>query len=92
MEFELASALDIQGSMLPRRQIIANYCSFKSNGGYRGPYCGYTGPAVAKADDTPTSDMGLDDCSGRLAGCKLRQWPDGVLNFGGFPAAGLVRV
>lgn len=91
VQFELASAFDLNGVMLPRRQIIANYCAWKSIGGYRGPYCGYTGPAVAKADDTPTTLLAEDDCGGRLASCKLRDWPDDVLNFGGFPAAGLMR-
>lgn len=91
VQFELASAFDLQNVRLPRRQIISNYCTWKSVGGYRGPYCGYTGIPVAKDDGTPTSDPGLDNCGGKLSDCKLRQWPDGVLNFGGFPAAGLMR-
>jgi lambda family phage minor tail protein L len=89
--FELVSAFDLGGVQLPRRQIIANYCTWKSVGGYRGEYCGYTGPAVAKEDGTPTSDMNLDRCGGKLSDCRLRQWPDKVMNFGGFPAAGLMR-
>lgn len=91
VEFELASAMDLNGVQLPRRQIIANHCPFVAMGGYRGPYCGYAGPPVAKRDDTPTTDPAEDDCGGKLSSCKLRQWPDGVLNFGGFPAAGLMR-
>ncbi len=91
VQFELASALDMNGVRLPRRQIIANYCSSLSNGGYRGPYCGYTGIAVAMADGTPTSDMDLDRCGGKLSDCRLRVWPADVINFGGFPAAGLIR-
>ena len=91
VEFELASPLDLNGVQLPRRQIVANYCSWKSIGGYRGPYCGYTGVPVADKDDNPTNNPALDDCSGRLSSCRLRQWPGGVLNFGGFPAAGLMR-
>lgn len=87
VEFELSSALDFQGVKLPRRQIIANYCSFV----YRGPFCGYTGPPVADVLDVPTSDPLLDRCGKRLGSCKLRIWPDGILNFGGYPAAGLVR-
>lgn len=87
VEFELASALDLNGVKLPRRQIIANHCPFE----YRGPYCNYTGPAVADASDAPVSDMALDRCGKRLSSCKLRQWPDNILNYGGFPAAGLVR-
>lgn len=89
VEFELSSALDFNGVKLPRRQIIANQCIAAS--AYRGPLCNYTGPPVADELDQPTSNPLLDKCGGRLASCKLRQWPDGVLNFVGFPAAGLVR-
>lgn len=87
VEFELSSALDFNGVKLPRRQIIANQCPFA----YRGPLCNYTGPPVADELDQPTDNPSLDKCGRRLASCKLRQWPDDTLNFGGFPAAGLVR-
>ena len=87
VEFELSSALDFQGVKLPRRQIIANQCPFE----YRGPLCNYTGPPVADEYDVPTTDPGLDRCGKRIGSCKLREWPDDVLNYGGFPAAGLVR-
>jgi hypothetical protein len=90
--FELASAMDLAGVQLPRRQIIQNYCLWMTIGGYRGTYCGYTGAPVAKADGTPTTDPLLDKCGGKLSDCKLRIWPDNILNFGGYPAAGLVRV
>ncbi len=89
--FELASPLDVVGVMLPRRQIIATHCAWIADGGYRGPNCGYTGPAVAKADDTPTAVLAEDKCGGRLSSCRLRQWPGGELAFGGFPGAGVVR-
>lgn len=91
VSFELVSAFDLEGVKLPRRQVIANYCTWKSVGGYRGVYCGYTGVPVAEADGTPTTDPGKDSCGGKLSDCRLRQWPDKVLNFGGFPAAGLMR-
>ena len=87
VEFELSSALDFQNIRLPRRQIIANQCPWV----YRGPYCGYTGPAVADILDQPTSDPLLDNCGKRYQSCKLRIWPDGILNYGGFLAAGLIR-
>lgn len=87
VEFELSSCLDFNGVLLPRRQIIANNCPFE----YRGPGCAYIGPPVATAMDLPTSNPLLDRCGKRLGSCKLREWPDAVLNFGGFPAAGLVR-
>lgn len=85
--FELASALDFGDIKLPRRQIIANQCPYV----YRGPLCNYVGAPVATALDVPTVNALLDKCSRKLTGCKLRQWPDGVLNFGGFPAADLTR-
>lgn len=89
VEFELSTAMDFNGQRLPARQIIADHCP--AQWVYRGVNCGYTGPPVADANDNPTTDMALDRCGKRLSSCKLRQWPDGVLNFGGFPASGLVR-
>lgn len=87
VEFELSSVLNFQGIMLPRRPIIADYCP----AAYRGPLCGYTGAPVADAQDNPTSDPDLDRCGKKLSSCRLREWPDDVLNFTGFPAAGLIR-
>ena len=89
VEFELSSALDFGNVQLPRRQIIANQCP--AQWVYRGANCGYTGPPVADIEDNPTSDPLLDNCGKRLASCRLRLWPDGILNYGGFAAAGLVR-
>ncbi len=89
--YDLASPLDVAGVMLPRRQVIANGCWWLADGGYRGPNCGYTGPPVAKADDTPTTVLAEDVCGGRLSSCRLRQWPGGELPFGGFPGVGVLR-
>jgi lambda family phage minor tail protein L len=91
VEFELATAADLNGEQLPGRQILAGNCSWIIRGGYRGPYCGYNGPPVADINDQPTSDPSLDVCGGRLASCKLRFGENQPLNFGGFPAAGLLR-
>lgn len=88
VDFELASALNFQGVQLPGRQIIANQCTVE----YRGPLCNYTGPPVADILDVPTSDPAADRCGKRLRSCKMRLWPDDVLNFMGFPAADLVRL
>jgi lambda family phage minor tail protein L len=87
IEWELASAFDIQGVMLPRRQVIQNCCAWV----YRSSECGYAGGPVADAMDVPTSNAGLDKCSKRLNGCKLRFGANGVLPYGGFPGVGLVR-
>jgi lambda family phage minor tail protein L len=86
-EFELASPMDLAGVMLPRRQVVQGFCPWA----YRGPDCGYTGAAVARADDSATTNMGEDDCGKRLSSCKLRQWPNRELAFGGFPGVGVLR-
>jgi len=91
VEFELTTAIDLNGEQLPRRQIVAGLCGWVTIGGYRGPYCGYTGPAVADADDNPTDDPSRDQCGGRVRSCKLRFGENSELPYGGFPAAGLLR-
>jgi lambda family phage minor tail protein L len=86
VEFELAAAFDVQGVRLPRRQFIQNVCSW----GYRSAECGFTGGAVAKADDTATTDIALDSCGKRPSSCKLRFGIYNPLPFGGFEGVGLV--
>lgn len=87
VEFELASTLDLQGILLPRRIVAQNTCAWT----YRGAECGYTGGPVAKSDDTFTADATLDICGKRVASCKLRFGANAALPFGGFPAVGLIR-
>lgn len=86
VEFELCSPIDLQGVMIPRRQVINNLCTWR----YRGEECGYTGGAVADANNKPTNDITKDKCSLRLSGCKMRFGEHGELPFGGFPASGLL--
>lgn len=88
--FELISLIEHANQQFPGRQILADSCGAIRRGGYRGFACGYTGPPVADINDNPTDDPALDRCPGRLGSCKKRLWPDGVLNFNGFPAAGQV--
>lgn len=87
VEFELASAFDLAGVRLPRRQFVQNVCPWR----YRGAECGYTGGPVADEKDQPTSDPAKDRCGKRLASCKLRFGQYSELPFGGFPAVGLIR-
>lgn len=91
VQFELASAADLNGASVPGRQIIANACTWILRGGYRGPYCGYNGPPVADINDNPTSDPSLDVCGGRVGSCKLRWGENEPLTYGSFPAASLIR-
>lgn len=88
VEFELSSAMDLQGVTIPRRQVISNLCAFK----YRGEECGYTGGAVATNQDQPTTDPLQDDCSKTVPGCKFRFGERGELPFGGFIGSSLVKV
>jgi lambda family phage minor tail protein L len=87
VEFELASAFDLQGVKLPRRQIIQNICPWK----YRGAECGYTGSSFFDANDIPVGSIAQDACGKRLSSCKARFGQNAELPFGGFPAAGLIR-
>lgn len=89
--FELATALDFNGVQLPRRQIIANVCGWLSNGGYRGPYCGYTGTLYFDRFGNSVADPTLDRCGGCLSDCKKRFGEFNELPFGSFPAADLIR-
>jgi len=47
VEFELASACDLMGIRLPRRQIVQNLCTWR----YRGSECGYTGGPLYTTQD-----------------------------------------
>ena len=89
--FELSSALDFGGAQLPRRQIVANVCVWLTIGGYRGPYCGYTGTGCFDKNDHPVADQATDRCGGRLMSCKLRFGANNPLPYGSFPAADLIR-
>lgn len=82
IEWELASAFDLNGVQLPNRQVIQNACSWR----YRGPECGYTGPYYDK-DDKPTVFAAADTCPKRLSSCKVRQGEYSILTFGGYPGA-----
>jgi len=84
VEFELASAMDVQGVMLPRRQVIANICTWK----YRSSECSYAGTNKYTILNVTTLDGSQDRCSKSLTGCKLRFGATAQLPFGGFPAAG----
>ncbi|MBN7139006.1 phage minor tail protein L [Lysobacter enzymogenes] len=89
--FELRSPADFGDAQLPSEQVVADMCNWIQRGGYRGPYCGYSGPPVADGDDNPTSDPALDSCSGLVRGCKLRFGQNNPLPYGGFPGAGRLR-
>ncbi len=86
LEFELASAMDLYGIALPRRQVIQNTCTWR----YRDSNCNYSGPPVATAQGVATTDPALDQCGKNLESCKLR-FGVGILPFGAFPSTSLLR-
>lgn len=91
VEFELASPMDLDGLQLPRRQIVATVCWWLGCGGYRGPYCGYTGTAYFDVQGNPVSNPAQDRCGGRLSDCKKRFGSTAELPYGSFPGADLIR-
>lgn len=87
VEFELASALDLVGVFLPRRQLIQNVCPWR----YRGTECGYAGSSYFDINDNSVSTLAQDKCGKRLSSCRARFGENNPLPFGGFPTCGLVR-
>jgi len=96
IEWELASVFDLQGVMLPRRQMVRNGCPF----GYRiwnpltGSFdysgagdCGYSGSAYFDINDNPVADPSKDRCSKHYGACEKRHPAPENVPFGGFPGA-----
>jgi len=82
IEWELSSALDLQGVKLPYREVIQNLCTWR----YRSPECGYTGTGYFNRMDQPCAQSD-DFCGKRLSSCRLRFGQNAELPYGGFPGA-----
>lgn len=95
--FELSSPGDLDGVMLPKRQVTM-LCHWALSGQYRsGDGCSYNGKAYFDADGNPVQDPALDVCGGCMADC-IKRFGAGltdpkaaVLDFGGFPASNLIN-
>lgn len=88
--FELTSPADLQGQLIPTRQITSR-CAWAARGEYRGEACRYVGPYF-DIDGQPTDDPARDKCNGLLStGCTVRHGRDQQLPFGGFAASSLIR-
>jgi lambda family phage minor tail protein L len=83
---ECAVAFDVEGVVLPRRQVIAGACMWV----YRGPECGYAGPPVEDINGNYTANPDLDRCRKTLTSCAKR-FPGQALRTSAFPASLLVR-
>ena len=83
--FELASKFDLPGTMLPKRQLVANLCQWA----YRSSECSYSGSNYWDVNDQTVGSLALDRCGKRLSSCKLRFGANAELPYGSFPSAGL---
>jgi lambda family phage minor tail protein L len=83
IELELAVKFDVEGTFLPRRQVIAGTCQWV----YRSAECSYAGDPVLTDPIYP----GVDRCGKTLTSCKLRFGEFGVLRTSAFPASMLAR-
>lgn len=81
IEWELASAFDLQGIRLPYRQVIQNSCPWQ----YRSAECGWAG-SYFDLNNLPTTIRANDFCAKHLSSCKAR-FGTGNIPFGGFPGA-----
>lgn len=88
----LSSPADLQGLVIPTRQ-ITSLCEWALRGQYRsGDGCSYSGAAYFDAKGNQLSDPALDVCGGCLSDCRKRfgagltEPNTATLDFGGFPA------
>lgn len=94
--FNLGAAIDIQGRLIPGRQVVQGYCSFRQRvwDAVAGEFvynqgmaaCPYTGGALFDIAGNPVSDPTLEVFSKRLKSCCGVRF-SGDLPFGGFPGA-----
>lgn len=92
IDFQLKSALELDGVYLPGRQVVANICTWLAKGGYRGPYCGYTGAVYTDQNGNTIDNASKDVCNGQLSTCMKKFGKGNPINYGGFPAASMVRM
>ncbi|WP_275150677.1 phage minor tail protein L [Citrobacter koseri] len=87
----MSSPADLQGLVIPTRQ-ITSLCEWALRGQYRsGDGCTYNGTVYFDAKGNPVSDPALDVCSGCMSDCRKRfgaglvEPNTAILDFGGFP-------
>ena len=95
--FKLATRMDVEGTQLPRRQILRDVCShvyryWDAKAGafnYSKATCPYTGAASFDVRNVATSSAN-DQCSRTYTGCTKR-FGNGVLPARFFPGVGKVK-
>lgn len=92
---ECASPLDMQGTMLPAGQVIADVCEFTYRayigGAFQYGSCPYAGASYFDATNTSTVSASADVCSKSLAGCRARYGTTVALPMAAFPGASRSR-
>jgi lambda family phage minor tail protein L len=99
VEFELSSAIDLEGIELPKRQVLRDYCPWRyrvpdGNGDFIYPTgdnaCPYTGTRYFDPLGRATAAAD-DNCGKSVYDCRLRYGANAVLPFGGFPGVAKTR-
>lgn len=91
VEFTLISPMDLQGLMIPTRQ-LHSLCNWCIRGKYRtGDGCDYAGTRYFGKNNKPIRDPSQDVCNATLSACKLRFGENSELPFGGFPGTSLIK-
>lgn len=92
IDFTLSSPMDLQGLMIPTRQ-LHSLCTWCIRGKYRsGDGCDYAGTKYFDKHGNPVDDPSQDVCNGTLnSGCKPRFGANNPLPFGGFPGTSLIK-
>jgi len=92
----MSSPADLQGLVIPTRQ-ITSLCEWAMRGQYRsGDGCTYNGTAYFDAKGNPVADPALDACGGCLSDCRKRfgagltEPNTAILDFGGYPSTVLI--
>jgi lambda family phage minor tail protein L len=92
---ELADPLDLQGKLLPGRQVIRDVCTHiyrRWNGtGFTAGTCPYAGGDYWRADGTVTALPAEDACGKRITDCKKR-FPNQALPTRAFPGVSKYRI
>lgn len=92
---ELADPLDLQGKMLPGRQVIRDVCTHIyrrwTGTSFAAGTCPYAGGSYWKADGTGTVVPAEDVCGKRLSDCKKR-FPGQPLPTRAFPGVSKYRI
>ena len=99
-EFELASILDQEGTKLPKRQIVRDYCNFiyRRWAAVTGTWqidaydpCPYAGGGMFNRKGEPVANPVEDVCGKRIRDCNLRFGEHNRLYTRAFPGVGRVR-